>query len=229
VPVVANDNGADVEEASPVLVSHTGVPLSRATTFRLTLDPNRSQHRALLFHAGAARLAFKHHLGRVKTNLGQREAEASYGIPTAPKAAGPEPVPRVRGRARFERGRVLHAHQGVKAVQHAQARLKLAGQTHSRTKTGSTGRTTRQHDAWAGVHARVTRLRGDLLHRVTTGAGPRLPLGHNRGPQHGRDAHQPPARPCHLGCRVRGAPPPADLQDGLVIDRDVNAAINLAR
>ncbi len=63
-----------------MLVSHTGVPLSRATTFRFTLDPNREQEQRLLAHAGAARLAYNHHLGRVKANLDQRAAERSYGI-----------------------------------------------------------------------------------------------------------------------------------------------------
>ena len=56
-------------------MSHTGVPLTRATTFRFTLDVNREQHQRLLAHAGASRLAFNHHLGRVKANLDQRAAE----------------------------------------------------------------------------------------------------------------------------------------------------------
>lgn len=63
-----------------VLVSHSGVPLTRATTFRFTLDVNASQHQTLLAHAGASRLAFNHHLSRVKANLAQRAAERSYGI-----------------------------------------------------------------------------------------------------------------------------------------------------
>jgi putative transposase len=71
---------AAVEKPSRVLVSHTGVPLSRSTTFRFTLDPNREQHHRLLAHAGAARLAYNHHLGRVKANLGQRAAERTYGV-----------------------------------------------------------------------------------------------------------------------------------------------------
>ena len=71
---------AAVEKPSLVLVSHTGVPLSRSTTFRFTLDPNREQHRRLLAHAGAARLAYNHHIGRVKANLAQRAAERSYGV-----------------------------------------------------------------------------------------------------------------------------------------------------
>ncbi|MGZ8738608.1 MAG: helix-turn-helix domain-containing protein [Nocardioides sp.] len=48
-----------------VLVSYTGVSLTRATTFRFTLDVTAEQHQRLLAHAGAARLAYNHHLGRV--------------------------------------------------------------------------------------------------------------------------------------------------------------------
>ena len=65
------------------LVSHTGVPLTRSTTFKFTLDPNRAQDQLLLAHAGAARLAFNHHLGRVKANLDQRAAERTYDIADA--------------------------------------------------------------------------------------------------------------------------------------------------
>jgi putative transposase len=54
--------------------------LTRATTFRFTLDVNAEQHQRLLAHAGAARLAYNHHLARVKANLDQRAAERSYGI-----------------------------------------------------------------------------------------------------------------------------------------------------
>jgi putative transposase len=66
-----------------VLVSHTGMPLTRATTFRFTLDVNREQHQLLLAHAGAARLAFNHQLARVKANLDQRSAERTYGVADA--------------------------------------------------------------------------------------------------------------------------------------------------
>jgi putative transposase len=69
-----------VAPTDTVLVSHTGVPLTRSTTFKFTLDVNRDQHRRLLAHAGASRLAFNHHIGRVKANLDQRAAERSYGI-----------------------------------------------------------------------------------------------------------------------------------------------------
>jgi putative transposase len=61
------------------LRSATGVPLTRAVTFKFALDPNHAQERALFTHAGAARFAFNHHLGRIKANLDQREAERSYG------------------------------------------------------------------------------------------------------------------------------------------------------
>jgi putative transposase len=77
VPVTA------VKPDTAVLVSHTGVPLTRATTFRFTLDVNREQHQLLLAHAGAARLAYNHQLARVKANLDQRSAERSYGVADA--------------------------------------------------------------------------------------------------------------------------------------------------
>lgn len=48
--------------------------------YRFALDPTPTQERALRSHAGAARVAFNWGLGRVKANLGQREAEKSYGI-----------------------------------------------------------------------------------------------------------------------------------------------------
>lgn len=69
--------------SADTLVSHTGVPLTRATTFKFTLDVNAEQHHRLLAHAGASRLGFNHHLGRVKANLDQRAAERSYGVAEA--------------------------------------------------------------------------------------------------------------------------------------------------
>ncbi|MGZ5416450.1 MAG: helix-turn-helix domain-containing protein [Nocardioides sp.] len=66
-----------------MLVSHAGVPLTRSTTFRFTLDINAAQHQSLLAHAGASRLAFNHHLARVKANLDQRAADRSYGVADA--------------------------------------------------------------------------------------------------------------------------------------------------
>jgi putative transposase len=48
--------------------------------FRFALDPTPAQARALARHAGAARATFNWGLARVKANLSQREAEASYGI-----------------------------------------------------------------------------------------------------------------------------------------------------
>ena len=323
-----------------MLVSKAGVPLSRATTFRFTLDPNRGQREQLMAHAGAARLAYNHHLSRARANLHQRACERSYGVEdadltpalswskvsfinhmnawkdgrdpsavattTAPvawrgevsadvfecasvnaaqalanwsksrpgarsgKAAGfprfkakhkTTPAFRLRSKStpgqtspvrpigpravrfpklgelrvhehtgklekmlasgrfhvyaasfRFERGRwvvaitgvaaqlhhqrrtrngrhatrvgvdlgvktlavvadengrVLHAHQGVKALQHAQARLKLANQGFARTKRGSNGRK-KAARRLGKIHARVAHLRRNLLHQITT-------------------------------------------------------------
>jgi putative transposase len=48
--------------------------------YRFALDPTPAQERALRSHAGAARVAFNWGLARVRANLGQREAERSYGI-----------------------------------------------------------------------------------------------------------------------------------------------------
>lgn len=47
---------------------------------RVALDPTPAQVRALRSHAGAARVAFNWGLARVKANLDQREAEATYGL-----------------------------------------------------------------------------------------------------------------------------------------------------
>jgi putative transposase len=78
MPVVNRKDDAAAEGA---LVSHTGVPLTRATTFRFTLDPTSARSEQLFQHAGAFRKAFNHQVGRVKANLDQRAAERSYGIP----------------------------------------------------------------------------------------------------------------------------------------------------
>jgi len=48
--------------------------------YRFALNPSPAQERALRSHCGAARLAFNWGLARVRANLGQREAERSYGI-----------------------------------------------------------------------------------------------------------------------------------------------------
>ena len=51
-----------------------------AQAYRFALDPTPAQVRMLESHCGAARFAFNHMLGVVKTNLDQRSAERSYGI-----------------------------------------------------------------------------------------------------------------------------------------------------
>ena len=63
-----------------VLVSHAGVRLPRATTFRFTLDLDSEQAMSCSSHAGASRMAYNHHLARVKANLNQRAAELTYGV-----------------------------------------------------------------------------------------------------------------------------------------------------
>ena len=66
-----------------------------------------------------------------------------------------------------EHRRVLHTWVGVKALQHAQGALKLANQSYSRTKRDSAGRK-KAAVRLGRVHARVARLRGTLLHGITT-------------------------------------------------------------
>jgi len=48
--------------------------------YRFALDPTPAQERSLRSHTGAARMAFNWGLARVIANLGQREAEKSYGM-----------------------------------------------------------------------------------------------------------------------------------------------------
>ena len=48
--------------------------------YRFALDPTPRQVGAMSRHRGAARVAFNWGLAQVKANLGQREAERSYGI-----------------------------------------------------------------------------------------------------------------------------------------------------
>ena len=48
--------------------------------YRFALDPRPAQDRLLRSHCGAARVAFNWGLAHVKAVMGQREAEATYGI-----------------------------------------------------------------------------------------------------------------------------------------------------
>ncbi|MGW5362632.1 helix-turn-helix domain-containing protein, partial [Actinopolymorpha pittospori] len=49
--------------------------------YRFALDLTPAQERAVLAHAGAARVAHNWALARVKAVMDQRAAEATYGIP----------------------------------------------------------------------------------------------------------------------------------------------------
>lgn len=69
MPWAKTDDGGD--DARPAPVSHTGVVLSRATTFRFELDLTVEQDRTCWMFAGARRYTFNHHIGRVKANLVQ--------------------------------------------------------------------------------------------------------------------------------------------------------------
>jgi putative transposase len=78
--------GGSVTSKTPdpgVRLSPPGAMLERPVAFKFALDVTIEQHEMLMRHAGAARLAFNHQLGRVKANLNQRAAEASYGIAKA--------------------------------------------------------------------------------------------------------------------------------------------------
>jgi len=48
--------------------------------YQFALDPTPEQEAMLRSHCGAQRYAFNWGLARVKANLGQREAEKSYGL-----------------------------------------------------------------------------------------------------------------------------------------------------
>lgn len=66
-----------------------------------------------------------------------------------------------------ENGRVLHVAQGVKALQHAQARLKLANQALARTKRDSNGHKKAARRV-GKMHGRVAAVRRHALHELTT-------------------------------------------------------------
>src|SRR5258705_2036036 len=51
-----------------------------AQAYRFALDPTPAQVRMLESHCGAARFAFNHMLKAVTANVGQRQAERSYGV-----------------------------------------------------------------------------------------------------------------------------------------------------
>ena len=106
-----------------------------------------------------------HHQRRTTTSRDQGRVGVDLGVKTLAVVAD-------------EHGRVLHAHQGVKALQHAQARLKLANQKYSRTKRDSVGRK-KAARRLGKIHARVTHLRRNLLHQITTELARGL---HHRGP-----------------------------------------------
>jgi putative transposase len=167
-------------------------------------------------------------------------------------------------------GLVLHEWTGVKPLQHAQARLKLANQAFARTKRGSGGRR-KAAQRLGRVHRRIGALRDALLHEISSTLAQgyctvvvedlnvagmvkshrlarhvsdaafgelRRQLGY-KTTWHGSrlviaDRWYPSSKTCS-GCGQVKADLTLDDRTyrcpscGLVLDRDVNAAINLAR
>ncbi len=62
------------------LVSHSGAVLSRPVAFRFALDLTAEQSQRCFMFAGARRLAYNHHLARVKENLERRAKELDAGL-----------------------------------------------------------------------------------------------------------------------------------------------------
>jgi len=73
-------NNTAVAANKAALISATGAALTRHVAYRFALDPTRAQEQELRAYAGAARYAYNHHVARVRANLSQRQAEASYGV-----------------------------------------------------------------------------------------------------------------------------------------------------
>jgi putative transposase len=94
-----------------------------------------------------------HHLRRSPRNRYQARVGVDLGVKTLAVACD-------------EHGRVLHTWEGVKALQHAQTRLKLANKSYSRTKRDSAGRK-KAAVRLGTIHARVAHLRDNLLHNIT--------------------------------------------------------------
>jgi len=63
-------------------------------------------------------------------------------------------------------GALLHVAKGVNALRHAQASLRRANKTHSRTKEGSNGRQ-QARERLVKIHARVANLRKHAAHEVS--------------------------------------------------------------
>jgi putative transposase len=166
-------------------------------------------------------------------------------------------------------GRVLHAVEGVKALQRAQVALRRANKAYARTKTGSAGR--RKTATRLGkVHARVAHLRHNLAHQLShelattltrltvedlnvagmtrlrslarhvsdAGFGDLRRILTYKAAWYGlelvkADRWFPSSKTCSACGTVKADLTLADrvfaCDCGLILDRDVNAAVNLAR
>jgi len=134
---------------------HTGqlAKMLASGRFHVYAATFRFEHgRWLVLVTGVA--AQLHHARRSPTNRHAKPIGVDLGLTTLVTVADTD-------------GLVLHEWAGVKALQHAQARLKLANQALARTKQGSGGRR-KAAQRLGKVHRRVRALRGVLLHEVTT-------------------------------------------------------------
>ncbi|GAA1787773.1 IS200/IS605 family element transposase accessory protein TnpB [Planosporangium flavigriseum] len=95
-----------------------------------------------------------HHLRRSARHRHDRPAGVDLGVKALAVVADSD-------------GLVLHEWTGVKPLQRAQARLKLANQALARTKQGSNGRR-KAVRSLGKIHARIRQLRRQLLHDITT-------------------------------------------------------------
>ena len=136
----------------------------REHTGRLTKMLNRGR-----FHAYAASFRFErgrwvvsitsvaaefHHQRRNRAGRHHARVGVDLGVKTLAMVAD-------------ENGSQLRAFEGVKALQHAQARLKLANQALARTKRDSNGRK-KAARRLGKMHGRIAAIRKHVLHNLTT-------------------------------------------------------------
>jgi putative transposase len=192
--------------------------------YRFALDPAPAQERAMRSHAGAAQFCFNHMLALVKAVLDQRTAERSYGRarrqPSKRWLRTQARVARAHARAAAVRQDVLHKATTALAQHHRVIVVETLNASGMRSKGGAYKRGLNRALADAAL-AEVRRMLG----YKTTWYGSSL-------------VEAPRYYPSSKTCSACGGRKPnltladrtyACEQCGVVIDRDLNAAINLAR
>lgn len=170
--------------------------------YRFALDPTPAQERALRSHAGAARVAFNWGLARVKANLGQREAEKSCGV------AGDDLTPSLSWSLYSLRKDWNAAKDEV---------APWWGECSKEAFSTGIGQLARALGNWSDSQ-RASGRGGRPGSRASGRSGR---PGRRSGSRPGRSAASSATR-C---CRGSGA---SSTSCGMVADRDLNAAINLA-